>query len=146
MSAQALLSERRVELLSGLREDFNDAPIHSKGFVFRLLGLEGTKKLLQIDWFDLSSFSEKAKYEGFPYLAYLGFAMGAGFKSSLELPVIDVFILGLTRLQERKRDRLEEFLEDDVAILGVADGISMLITGQTQFAPTLKKWLVGFLK
>lgn len=145
MTAQSLLSERRSELNYCLQRDFDNAMIHSKGFVFRLLGLDETKRLLKVDGFDLTSYSERAKYEGFPYLAYLGFAMGVGFSSSLEQPVIDAFILGLNRLQDRRKSSLGEFFEDDVALLGIADGIFRLLSRQNQSALPLKKWLIGLL-
>ena len=119
--------------------------IHSKGFVSRLLGLEDIKRLLNTEGFDLSSFSDGVKYEGFPYLGYLGFAMGIGISTSLDQTVIDAFVLGLNRLQERSKSSLDEFLEDDVAVLGVADGIAKLFSRKVQSVSPLKSWLVGLL-
>src|SRR5271157_5730818 len=140
MTLKSILSERRTELVSRIKEDYTNSMVHSKGFVCRLLGVENIKSLIGAEVFDLSGYSNRIKYDGFPYLAYLGFAIGNGSSSSLEQPVINAFILGLNRLQERNRRSFDKFLEDDVAVLGIADGIAKLLSMQVQSAIQVKSW------
>jgi hypothetical protein len=145
MTLKSILSERRYELVSRIKDDYPNSMIHSKGFVCRLLGVEYIKGLKFTEGFDLSDYANKIKYDGFPYLAYLGFAIGNGLSNSLEKPVVDAFILGFNRLQERSSTSFFKFLEDDVAVLGVADGIAKLLSIQVQSAIQVKSWLIGLL-
>jgi len=116
MTLGSILSDRKTELISRIKEEYGTSVFHTRGFVNRVLGYEEVKQFINADCFDLSGVSEAVKYEGFPYLAYLGFAIGMGLRSSQEQTVIDAFVLGLNRLQERSRSSLDEFLEDDVAL------------------------------
>jgi len=143
MTLGSILSDRKTELISRIKEEYGTSVFHTRGFVNRVLGYEEVKQFINADCFDLSGVSEAVKYEGFPYLAYLGFAIGMGLRSSQEQTVIDAFVLGLNRLQERSRSSLDEFLEDDVALLGVADGIATLFNMQVPSAPSLRDWLIG---
>lgn len=145
MIVQTILSERRIELISRIKEDYANSMFHSKGFVCRLLGAENIKRLEFAEGFDLSDYSNRIKYDGFPYLAYLGFATGDGLSQSLDQPLVDAFISGLNRLQDRSKSSFHEFLEDDVAVLGVADGIAKLVSMKVQSAEHVRRWFVGLL-
>lgn len=145
MTVQTILRECRSELINRIKEDYANSMYHSKGFVCRLLGEENVKRLVITDGFDLSDYSNRAKYDGFPYLAYLGFAIGDGLSDSLNQQLVGAFISGLNRLQDRSKSGFDEFLEDDVAVLGVADGIAKLFSMKVQFADQVRRWFVGLL-
>jgi hypothetical protein len=142
---QTILSERRSELINRIKEDYVNSMFHSKGFVYRLLGEEATTRLINATGFDLSDYSNRIKYEGFPYLGYLGFAIGSGWSDDFSQPLAEAFISGLKRLQDRSRGSFDEFLEDDVAVLGVADGIAKLSNTKVQAADHVRHWFIGLL-
>jgi len=48
-------------------------------------------------------------------------------------------------LKERSRDSIDQFLDDDVAVLGIADGIAQLQCRQIQEVSQIKTWLSGLL-
>ncbi len=145
MTTQYFLRERRKELIAQLKKDFENARVHSKGFVLRLLGSVEIKNVLEINGFDFTSLANDIKYGGSPYLAYLGFGIGSGYSNSLEQPVIDAFIAGLHRLQGKNQSGLQEFLTDDVAVLGVADGIARLGNLQIESVISSKEWFLNLL-
>lgn len=148
MTASYILTERRNELKGIIKDSFEDALLQSKAFALRVLGSALAKEVLCIESFDFSLALESIEYSGFPAMAYLG--LGIGFHADVNLPqqVIDAFFSGLTRLQSREGDRLKDFASDDIAVLGVAEGISKLITAQydnTNIASN-QEWLLNVLK
>ncbi len=135
-----ILGNKIQYLTAQLNLEFDEAPIHSKGFVLRVLGECDVKKLA-IASFDFSSLLSKIIYGGFPPLACLGFGIGQLGFSNLDQSIIDGFFAGLDRLKERSGDSLHEFLDDDIAILGVVDGINSLDYPQYPKAAQMKLWL-----
>jgi hypothetical protein len=147
MTAQYLLTERRNELERIVQDSFQDARPHSKGFSLRVLGFSLAAEILDKDDFDFDSVTilDSVVYGGFPDVAYLGFGIGAHILTDLPQQAIDAFVSGLERLQTRRGDRLEDFVTDDIAVLGVADGISKLLTMQAVDVTPARDWLLTLL-
>lgn len=143
MIAYDCLGERRKEIIDRLRENYSYARKHSQGFVLRLFGLEKAISLINIEGFDYDSVAEKVSYGGFPYLAYLGFGIGATNLNDLNPTVADAFIAGFKRLQGKSQSSLQEFLSDDVAVLGVADGLAKLSCTRNMIGNTEANWLTN---
>ena len=62
----------------------------------------------------------------YPQIATLGFSIGSGNKDYTE-----IFLTSLNRLQRRTEQGLQDFASDDIAILGVADGLMHLEDTET---------------
>ena len=144
MTAQYILTERRNELKKTVQGSFDDARPHSKAFALRILGFTLAAEILDICEFDFSAVLESVDYGGFPDVAYLGFGIGAYTRNELPKQTIDAFISGLERLQSRKSNRLKDFASDDIAVLGVADGISKLLTSEADVT-LARTWLLALL-
>ncbi len=121
------LNLRRKAVMDRLREDYPCARMHSQGFVLRILGLLRAKTDLGIEGFNSNSIAENIRYGGFPYLSYLGFKIGVDKSDNLDPTIIDAFTVGFEILNGKTQSSFQDFLSDDVAVLGVADGISKLI-------------------
>lgn len=145
MTAQYVLSERRNELKKIVQGSFGDARSHSKAFALRILGFTLAAETLNVGDFEFSAVLDSVHYGGFPDLAYLGFGIGAYTYTELTQQVIDAFIPGLERLRSRKGNRLEDFIFDDIAVLGIADGISKLLIEHTVDVTPARDWLLALL-
>jgi hypothetical protein len=145
MTTQYVLTERRDELERIVQGTFDDARLHSRAFSLHVLGFPLTAEILDRDGFDFLAILESVVYGGFPEVAYLGFGIGAYTYSELPQQAIDAFVSGLERLQTRKGDRLDDFMSDDIAVLGVADGISKLLAVQSVDVAPARDWLLTLL-
>ena len=145
MTAQYILTERRNELERIVQGSFDDARLHSKAFSLRVLGLPLIAEILDRNGFDFLAILDSVVYGGFPEVAYLGFGIGAYIHTELPQQAVDAFISGLERLQTRKGDRLDDFMSDDIAVLGVADGISKLLAMHAVGIAPARDWLLTLL-
>jgi hypothetical protein len=142
MTTQYVLTERRDELERIVQGTFDDARLHSRAFSLHVLGFPLTAEILDRDGFDFLAILDSVVYGGFPEVAYLGFGIGAYAHPELPQQAIDAFVSGLERLQTRKGDRLDDFMSDDVAVLGVADGISKLLAMHAVDITPARDWLL----
>jgi hypothetical protein len=122
MISQDLLTSQKAHLTSLAKKCLGHSRRQSDGFALRILGASLSAEVLGISQFDFASAAEEVKYGGFPSVAYLGF--GIASQDNLSSHVIDEFLGGLKRLQERPDLALVEMATDDVALLGIADGLS----------------------
>lgn len=117
-----------IDLLSQVREPLipiiakgNDRPAHVKAFAGRLLGTERLGEIApRLEPFELPDL-DRARYEGFPYVAALGFGVAAGHLRAEES--IEPFIDGLRRIQSRYLSGAIDITADNVALLGLAEGL-----------------------
>jgi hypothetical protein len=91
--------------------------------------------------FDPTAAAESAHYGGVPTVAYLGYGLGHLSNSTIPHATYEVFQQTLARLCSRSGDRLGEFAHDDIAILGVADGLAVLSQVETEDT-SFRHWLV----
>lgn len=135
-----LLGNRIHSLTVQLKKEIINAPIHSMGFVLRIMGESGAK-IQDSTVFDFESLLGKITYGGFPPLACLGFGIGQLGSSNIDEHIINGFIVGVERLRERSDASLHEFLSDDIAILGVVDGINRLNAFQNHLSTQTRLWI-----
>jgi hypothetical protein len=123
MIGQDLLNGQKARLVSLARNCFGRSR-QSDGFALRMLHSPLSSEVFGVAQFDYASAAEEVKYGGFPSVAYLGFGMASQIDFSAD--VTNSFLGGLKRLQERPDSALAEMMADDVALLGIADGLSKL--------------------
>jgi hypothetical protein len=122
VTPHALLAARRAELAASIHATPR-AHEHSDAFVARMLGPTLCTEVGRPP-LALPSDPTATTYRGFPVLAATGFALGAGAVATNE--VIAGFVSGIQRLEGRSDGGLTAFVADDVALLGVADGLAHL--------------------
>lgn len=137
-----IVTQRRSELINIIRKSFDNARLHSKGMALRVLGRLSAAEILGERWFSLPY---STAYGGFPDVAYLGFAIGANRSGQLPQDLVDDFVTGLERLRSLGDTRLRDFVSDDVAVLGVADGLSALSEREDVPISSSRKWLLNIL-
>lgn len=114
-----LLQERRQQLINVIRSSLGSS-LHCDAFVTRIVDSQ------DISWEStLEAITDRTKeaiYEGYPAIAALGYLLSDEENQSEAL-----FIEGLARLNQRGKSSLQGFFQDDVAVLGVASGISTIL-------------------
>lgn len=142
MEEDILLAKRKYLLgvISGL---FNDSALHSRIFVWRILGSAYTAEISYLDITNEIN-DEEIRYGGNPEIASLGYIISS--KEAISSEESSTFMHGINRLMQRSQRALETLQGDDVAILGLADGLSKL--SQTENSPSfanVKEWLIGII-
>ncbi len=139
MIAQQLLHDRREQLRSAIRASAGRS-LHVDGFVTRLLASAGTVGIARATDLALPQAEDAILYGGYPALALLGYGLGAGnLNRDAAGPA---FLLGLRRLRQRPEQALSDFLSDDIALLGVADGLAALRDNDSGERAALRNWLI----
>lgn len=137
MIEQDILAGRRIALLLEIENSIAQGLPHSKAFAVRILGE------LKYD----CSFNEldtQLAYGGYPQVAELGFMLASGFANSKNAE--EIFLTALERLQQRDTKGLSQLSADDIAILGLADGICTILKKTANpKAETAKYWLTNLL-
>jgi hypothetical protein len=138
MIEQDILSGRRCTLLLEIENSITEGLPHTKAFAVRILGnLKYDSKF--------NEFDTQLAYGGYPQVAELGFMLASGFAHSKEAE--GIFLTALERLQQRDAKGLSQLSADDIAILGLADGIcSILKKSMNAKAETARNWLTNLLE
>jgi len=126
--AQELLAGRRDQLSTAIRASVNsgvDGPtVHHQAFGARVLGVGTIERLTDNQPYTFMRDPSEVRYAGYPRVACVGYGLGA---QCLDIHSAgEVFLSGLHRLQQRSGSGINGFAEDDVALLGVADGLARL--------------------
>lgn len=139
---QELLSARRSQLVKIIRDSFQNCEPHSQAFALRILGAEYESEIM---WqLDVDSMLSGVAYGGYPEIASLGFALGADH--ALNFDYESPFWAGVNRLRQRVEKGLVALSADDVAILGIADGLSRTTLERYGNEVTAAKtWLVQII-
>lgn len=141
MTALDLLNGQRSRLFTIVRRSFGSASgatTHVAAFTARLLGPLTLEALLPSFSFEEPIDRNTARYRGYPRVAYLGFGLAAGGLTSTVAQ--DAFLLGVRALRQRSADYLAGFVADDIAVLGVADGLAAL-----DDTADLRSWLLPII-
>lgn len=139
MNVPDLLAGRIAALRQVVARSFDQASGQSQGFALRILGVcESLPGGGSTNAFNLDAAADSAPYGGVPVAAYLGF--GIGSRQDVPTSAGEAFSRSLERLRNRVGDRLDAFLADDLAVLGVADGVAVL-GGTSQIASEFGRWL-----
>lgn len=122
MIGQSLLYERREQLFEALKTGLNNCRPHSSAFVLRVLSPPHLQ-LLQAKGVNYSTPIDRTQYGGYPEVASLGYLFAS---SGTDQHLSARFLNGIQRLKTRDSQANRLFFLDDVAVLGVADGLSLL--------------------
>lgn len=117
------IADRRQILRAVVEGGFEGASRQSHGLVLRLLHMSLPPDDLLRRPFDTDGALSALSYEGYPPIAYLGFAIGAG---AADAQAKAQFAERLRSMIERDGTSLSALIADDAALLGVADGLSSL--------------------
>jgi len=121
MRIDDVLLQRRTTLEEVIKASVG-ANRHLDAFAKRLLA--GSVELDDRDQLSMTESigTDNILYSGFPELAYLGFELGSS--SNPTGNVLSQFLLGVQRLVERPSNSLQLLRADDIALLGIADGVA----------------------
>ena len=144
MNPAELLAPRLYQLRHVVNASFAQASPESQGFALRL----GVGRLVRglgssIDVPEgFSIRPDGIRYGGYCELAYLGFALGADCPGGQTEEAVSGFFNALKTLQESARHRQSEFASNDVAVLGVADGLNVLRRAHYLDLGEARQWLL----
>jgi hypothetical protein len=151
--AQELLAGRREQLRAAIRASFSGGmggpTVHHEAFCARTLGIEGIGRLTGSDAFTFMFMPDpsEVRYAGYPRVACVGYGLGAQCLDPHGMG--DIFLSGLRRIRHRSDGGISGFSEDDVALLGVADGLARLRAageGESDELDPLCTWLVDIIR
>mgnify|MGYP001800317881 CR=1 FL=1 len=138
MMKNDLLADKLEKLKDVIQTSFKDASEQSRGFALRILNNETELFDKQLIHFDLATASSSSHYGGTPVAAYLGYALSsckrANIVNSDLAKAENVFSKTIARLLTRENQGLLDFMYDDIAVLGVADGLAVLNDTELAFA------------
>src|SRR5258706_6880145 len=122
MIGQQLLSERKLQLLNALKAGLKSSRTHTTAFAFRVLPQIYQEELFDSGAIELSP-PLNPTYGGYANVAFLGFRFAA---NPTDEDLAKNFLEGYERLKKRDNAANRPFFLDDVALLGVADGLAAL--------------------
>ncbi|MDT7953557.1 MAG: hypothetical protein RQ966_18810 [Acetobacteraceae bacterium] len=142
LTPASLLSSRISELKGVILSSLEDANLGSRGLALRLVpGGELSPDGEQAPRLDLKEAAAALAYGGVPALALAGFAVGVAGHSALPDEAAQAFALAAERVRGRVVTGRGHLGTDDVALLGIADGLACLrASGRDTTA--LDDWLV----
>ena len=141
LTPQALLRARRAELISIVLQSIGE-PASSAAFAARIMGDQLPNEVTNRALGHLVS-TDEVKYAGTPQLAALGFSLGAKQSSWDQLAA--PFVAGFQALQGRTERGLAAFVQDDVALLGVAEGLAHLTSQNLPTIEDARTWLTAMI-
>lgn len=145
MNEEDILASRITKLRNIVEQSLITANEQSQGFALRILGSETPLKSEKSLQFNLATASLSAPYGGAPIAAYLGYGISHLPISNLSDETRDKCWKTIKRLQSRSGNALDEFIHDDISVLGVVDGISTLNTlGITDKG--FRRWLMQLIE
>lgn len=125
---EEILSSRRRYLINTINDLLdNNCTLHSRAFAHEILGSSYTDDFPLLANFEGLD-SENIRYGGYPEIASLGYKINSGDTTFAEEK--EHFISGINRLMQRSNKALETLAGDDVAILGLAAGLSTILKEQ----------------
>lgn len=146
MSAQEFLEERRARLIAAIRASLGgsaDGTAHIAAFAARVLGLSALDALTPGFRFEAPNEPDAVRYNGYPRVAYLGFGLAA--EALTVATAREPFLVGLRALRQRPEGRLSGLQVDDIALLGVADGLTLLADIPDTAVDESRAWLLSII-
>lgn len=141
MKPKDLLFARRTHLERVVRSSLEGARPHSLGFTRRILGRKDVDDDGGTGAQGSSVVLDRARYGGYPEVARVGFFLGERPRSDVTDGFLDDYLVILERFSKRTGAGVSEFAQDDIALLGVADGVSRLVSWEMPNARMLQGWL-----
>jgi hypothetical protein len=145
MNVQELLHQRRDALRNTISNALGATMLHSSAFIARVLG-EPTMRALHPNapLIDPNAAAYDGRYQGYPWLAAAGFALGGAAAPSDGLT--QEFRAGLVRLRQRTSDAQETLAGDDIGILGIADGLARLAGRADSELDAARRWSLSLIQ
>lgn len=136
-----MLSYRMRELRKVVLASLDEASLASRGLALRLvlpndLNMDGREHA----HLDLPGAISSLAYGGIPAVAQMGFALGAA-TTAVPDDAVQAFLLASSRIQGRASAGRHHLANDDVAILGIADGLAR-VRAEGADTAQLIRWLV----
>lgn len=142
MNLQELLHQRCDELRSFIAQALGTSQLHSISFIARVLGEQEVRRLrADAILIDPQNPGRNSRYEGYPWLAAAGFRLGGA--GTISNALATEFVAGVTWL--RQRPYQEMLVGDDIALLGIADGLTRLASQTDTDLEAEKAWLLALL-
>jgi hypothetical protein len=141
-----LLSACRAHLDRIVRSSVESARPHSRGFTRRILGPDYAGSNGSIDDLTSSAGMDRVVYGGYPEVARVGFALGGCTRSDVPEGSLEAYLSVLDRFSKRSGSGILEFAQDDIAVLGVADGVSRLVSWEAPDVGPLRNWLLSLIE
>ena len=138
---QPILSHQRSLLIKHIQDLLANSEPHSVAFTFHILGDEYAQDFSHNKL--LSSLSGDVVYEGYPQVASLGYALRTDDSSAGANAT--AFLTGLNRLINRSEAGLRSLAGDDVAIIGIANGLTLIKQIHPEEIDTAQKWLIHII-
>lgn len=117
-----------------------DLEPHSVAFALRILESIDDELCRSLSAETALPTEEEIRYGGFPRLAQLGFSLRRGFSSSQST---DLFLIGVRKLMSRTERGLEQLNSDDIALLGIANGLAHVAQSGAPELKELQSWMVA---
>jgi hypothetical protein len=120
VSPQDILSSRRALLIGITTRSFDESSHQTKGFALRVCG----ESVAELTWHPVST--SELTYGGYPALAYRGYAVADDASDEGSGENAAEFLERTRQLLARPGGPLDHLSRDDVALLGLTDGIAAL--------------------
>ncbi len=133
MIGQILLTERKAQLIEVITKGWKSCRPHTAAFLLRILPAHIKRDIETSGVLGVSSELEST-YGGYPDVAFLGYSLA---NEPSDSKLASLFLEGCERLRKRDTYSTRPFFLDDLAVLGVADGLATL-PQETQ----MKSWLL----
>jgi hypothetical protein len=145
MKAQELLHQRRETLRMAVGSALETMMLHSSTFVARVLGEVTVRTLCpNVQLIDVAAASYDGRYQGYPWLAAAGFALGG--TATLPDALVQEFRAGLDRLRQRTGDGQAMLAGDDIGLLGIAEGLARLADTRAPEIEAGRDWLLPLIQ
>lgn len=141
LTAADWLHQRRQVLRDVVATSVRDAPPHAQAFARRILPPEAAL-LVSPRAVQVSPQTADAQYGGGPEAAALGFSLG-GVGQQAPAAAVRAFRNAVSRLQRRSGDGIVPIASDEVAVLGIADGIAGLGLSDRNADAAVAGWLIA---
>jgi Mitochondrial calcium uniporter len=141
MIEQQIISSQRILLITHIKRMLAESEPHSAAFVLRILHNDSSLNLQNPNLID--TLASDVAYEGFPGVSGLGYMLGT---EDLILQIHAAsFLNGVGRLVIRSEAAIKNLAVDDVAILGLAIGLSIVKHRELEGIDAAQKWLIDII-
>jgi len=114
----------------------------SRGLAFRLLSNQTTFGEASIPQIETEHAIADAAYGGIPAIAMAGFGLGAEPNAVLA-DTAEAFLRAIRRVQGRPSGGRDQIADDDMAILGIADGLARIAAISVKGIDKEIRWIAG---
>lgn len=140
MIINQIISQTRKVLLEKTKKVASESQRHSVAFALRIFD----KELIRETGLDniLGEITGDIAYGGYPEVSELGYKIAVSKNNEL----FEIFLGGLRRQKNRSPDALETLSSDDIALLGIAEGLVVVKKEDSSLnIEDLQKWILDLI-